>query len=151
VPPFFSRMRMEAPGDLPSVRFRLTAHLDENGVVTDNFPTVLTVDDDCEPTRTAIVNRYDRASIQVHYLPARRDPVDHVSYAANSLLGRLLRASNWQAERTAVTDLSKHISDALAANAGVIDVTARHGTAQGTLEEPPHQYLPRRPGAIVPR
>lgn len=125
VPAFFSHMRMEAPGDLPSVRFRLTAHLDENGVVTDDFVTVLTVDAGGEPTRTASVNRYDRASIQVHYLPARRDPADHVSYAANSLLGRLLRASDWQTERTAVTDLSKKISDALAANAGVIDVTAR--------------------------
>jgi putative ATP-dependent endonuclease of OLD family len=125
VPAFFSHMRMEAPGDLPSVRFRLSAHLDENGVVTDDLVTVLTVDADGEPTRTAAVNRYDRASIQVHYLPARRDPADHVSYAANSLLGRLLRASDWQTERTAVTDLSKKISDALAANAGVIDVTAR--------------------------
>jgi putative ATP-dependent endonuclease of OLD family len=125
VPAFFTHMRMEAPGELPSVRFRLTAQLDENGLVTEDFVTVLASGADGEPTRTAAVNRYDRASIQVHYLPARRDPADHVSFAANTLLGRLLRASDWQAERTTVTDLSTQISDALATNAGVSDITTR--------------------------
>lgn len=125
VPAFFTHMRMEAPGELPSVRFRLTAHLDENGLVTEDFVTVLATGADEEPTRTAAVNRYDRASIQVHYLPARRDPADHVSFAANALLGRLLRASDWQAERTTVTDLSTQISAALATNAGVSDITTR--------------------------
>lgn len=124
VPPHFAHMRMETDDERPTVRFRLTAHLDENGEITHELAYVLAVDADGEPTRTAAVNRYDRGAIQVHYLPARRDPADHVSYAANTLLGRLLRAAAWQTERTTVTALSKDISDALAANAAVADITS---------------------------
>lgn len=124
VPPHFAHIRMETGDERPTVRFRLTAHLDENGEITDEFVYVLAVDANGEPTRKAAVNRFDRASIQVHYLPARRDPASHVSYAANSLIGRLLRSADWQVQRTAVTDLSKNISDALAANSAVAGVAS---------------------------
>ncbi len=129
VPPHFTHMRMDIDGSRPTVRFRLTAHLDENSEVTDEFVYVLAVDADGEPTRKAVVNRFDRATIQVHYLPARRDPANHVSYAANTLIGRLLRAADWQVERAAVTELSKNISDELAANVAVTGV-ASHLTTQ---------------------
>jgi len=132
VPPHFAHMRMETGDERPTVRFRLTAHLDENGDITEEFAYVLAVDANSEPTRKTTVNRYDRAAIQVHYLPARRNPANHVSYAANTLLGRLLRAADWQVERTTVTGLSKNISDTLAANAAVAGV-ASHLTAQWQL------------------
>lgn len=122
VPPHFAHMRMNDRDGLPTVRFRLNAHLDENGGITDDLVYVLAVDGKDEPIRTAVVNRYDRGTIQVHYLPARRDPADHVSYAANSLLGRLLRAADWSAERAAVNELGKTISDALAANTAIARV-----------------------------
>jgi hypothetical protein len=95
VPPHFTHMRMESADSVPTVRFRLTAELDEDGEINQDLAHVLAVGDDGEPIRTAAVNRYDRGAIQVHYLPARRDPADHVSYAANSLLGRLLRAADF--------------------------------------------------------
>lgn len=122
VPPHFAHMRMNDQSGLPTVRFRLNAHLDENGDITDDLVYVLAVDGNDEPIRTAVVNRYDRGTIQVHYLPARRDPADHVSYAANSLLGRLLRAADWRAERATVNELGKTISDALAANTAIARV-----------------------------
>jgi putative ATP-dependent endonuclease of OLD family len=129
VPPHFAHMRMETDDQRPTVRFRLTAHLDETGEPTEEFAYVLAVDANGEPTRKAAVNRFDRAASQVHYLPARHDPANHVSYAANTLLGRLLRAADWQLERTTVAGLSKNISEALAANAAVAGV-ASHLTAQ---------------------
>jgi len=122
VPPHFAHMRMNDRNGQATVRFRLTAHLDENGEITEDFVYVLAVDNTDEPTRTAVVNRYDRSTIQVHYLPARRDPADHVSYAANSLLGRLLRAADWRAERSTVSEMGKTISDTLAANAAIARV-----------------------------
>jgi putative ATP-dependent endonuclease of the OLD family len=129
VPPHFAHMRMGTVDERPTVRFRLTADLDESGDITGELAYVLAVDADGEPTRKATVNRFDRAAIQVHYLPARRNPADHVSYAANTLLGRLLRAADWKMEQTTVTGLSKEISDALAANAAVASV-ASHLTTQ---------------------
>ncbi|SDO16589.1 ATP-dependent endonuclease [Geodermatophilus sp. DSM 45219] len=124
VPPHFTHMRMESVDGVPTVRFRLTAELDEDGEINQELAHVLAVGDDDEPIRLAAVNRYDRGAIQVHYLPARRDPADHVSYAANSLLGRLLRAADWQSQRDTVTGLGEQISEALAANAAIADVTS---------------------------
>ncbi|WP_433714986.1 hypothetical protein ACQP2U_13710 [Nocardia sp. CA-084685] len=119
VPPHFAHMRLDALDGQPTARFRLNAHLDENGDITDDLVYVLAVDGNDEPTRTAVVNRYDRGTIQVHYLPARRNLADHVSYAANSLLGRLLRAADWRAERATVNELGKTISDTLATNTAI--------------------------------
>ena len=65
------------------------------------------------------VSRHDRNSIQVHYLPVRRDPSDQVSYAASSLLGRALRSANWTGERDTVEELARDVSEALSGNVGV--------------------------------
>lgn len=133
IPSHFSHMRMEIDDKHPTVRFRLTAHLDENGEITDELTYVLAVDTNGEPTRKVAVNRFDRATIQVHYLPARRDPANHVSYAANTLLGRLLRAANWQVERAAVADLSKKISESLTANTAITGVASHLATQWQSL------------------
>lgn len=125
VAPFFAHMRMETAADPPIVRFRLTANFDESGDITEDLAYVLAIDDTGEPTRTAAVSRYDRNAVQVHYLPARRNPKDHVSYAANALLGRLLRAADWESERTKVAALSRDLSDALAANTAVAEMGTR--------------------------
>lgn len=124
VPPHFAHMRMETDDGVPTVRFRLTGELDEDGEVTQELAHVIAVDNDDKPTRTVAVNRFDRGVIQVHYLPARRDPADHVSYAANSLLGRLLRAADWKSERDSITELGQQISDTLAANAAITGVAS---------------------------
>ncbi|GLY33417.1 chromosome segregation protein SMC [Kineosporia sp. NBRC 101731] len=124
VPPHFAHMRLDRADGVPVVRFRLTAKLHEDGDVSDELVHVLRVDGDDEPVETAIVNRYDRALIQVHYLPARRDPADHVSYAAHTMLGKLLRAAHWNTERQTVEDLGQQISDALASNPAAFDIGA---------------------------
>lgn len=133
VPPHFAHMRMETDEGVPSVRFRLTAELDEDGEITETLTHVLAVGEDGQPLRTAAVNRYDRAAIHVHYLPARRDPADHVSYATNSLLGRLLRAADWQGQRDTVTNLGQQISETLAAHPAIKDVAAGLATHWGAV------------------
>lgn len=125
VAPFFAHMRMETAGGPPVVRIRLTADLDESGDISEEMSYVLATDAVGEPTHRASFSRYDRNAIQVHYLPARRNPKDHVSYAASALLGRLLRAADWELERTTVATLSRNLSDALAANAGVAEMGTR--------------------------
>ncbi|MBF6094988.1 ATP-dependent nuclease [Nocardia cyriacigeorgica] len=133
VPPHFAHMRMTDNDGKPRVRFRLTGHLDENGEITDELVYVLAVDDQDEPSRTAVVNRHDRGTIQVHYLPARRDPADHVSYASSSLLGRLMRAANWQSERATVSHLGKTISDVMTGNVAISSVVADLAGRWGSL------------------
>lgn len=125
IPGHFAHMRLESADGLPRVRFRLTALMDEDGDIEESFVYVLQADAHGEPTKTAVVSKHDRGAIQVHYLPARRDPSDHVSYAANSLLGRTLRAADWHAEREAVAQLTEEIGKALAGNAAIAGVDAK--------------------------
>lgn len=119
IPPHFAHMRLDSAEGIPRVRFRLDAKLDADGEIDDVLNYVLDVDADGQPLAKHPVPRPDRNNIHVHYLPARRDPSDHIAYTANSLLGRALRAVNWQAERATIKDLTDQISAALAGNSAV--------------------------------
>lgn len=115
----FSHLQMETDDTSVRIRFRLHASLDEDGDIEESFTHVTQVDDDGVPTVQGRVSKQDRAAVQVHYLPARRNPADHISYAANALLGRALRAANWSAERQMISALTEQISAALVGNASV--------------------------------
>lgn len=119
VAPHFGHMRLDEPGGIPRVRFRLSATLGADSDIEESLVYVLDVDADGNPLSTAVVPRAERSHIQVHYLPARRDPADHIAYGANALLGRLLRAVNWDTEREEIKGLTDQISGSLAANASV--------------------------------
>ena len=122
VPGNFAHMLMEPDDESVLVRFRLRANLDQDGEVEETFTNVTSVDDHGAVEEEGAVSRQDRNAIQVHYLPARRNPADHISYSANALLGRVLRAANWTAEREAIGELTGAITAALAGNAAVADI-----------------------------
>ncbi|MBF4302820.1 ATP-dependent nuclease, partial [Vibrio anguillarum] len=90
-----------------------------DGDIDESLIYVLEVDDNQQPKSTAKVSRTDRSQIQIHYLPARRDPAEHITFGANALLGRMLRAVNWETEREAVKGHTDQISASLAANLSV--------------------------------
>ncbi|WP_031280134.1 ATP-dependent nuclease [Pantoea dispersa] len=119
VAPHFSHMRLDEPDGVPRVRFRLNATMGLDSDIEDALVYVLDVNEDDSPQSVAQVPRAERNHIQVHYLPARRDPADHIAYGANALLGRLLRAVRWDAERETIKGLTDQISDSLAANPSV--------------------------------
>ncbi|MCI5222082.1 MAG: DUF2813 domain-containing protein [Candidatus Electrothrix sp. AR4] len=119
VAPHFSHMRLDIPGGIPRVRYRLSATMGIDGDIDESFVYVLEVDEDDNPTNPQTVPRSERNHIQVHYLPAQRDPSNHIAYSTNALLGRLLRAVNWKNEREEIKGLTDQISESLAANASV--------------------------------
>jgi len=119
VAPHFGHMRLDEPDGIPRVRFRLSAAMGPDGDIEETFAYVLDVNPDGSPLTTAQVPRAERNHIHVHYLPARRDPADHIAYGANALLGRILRAVQWDKERDVIRGLTDGISDSLAANPSV--------------------------------
>lgn len=119
IPGHFAHMQLLSGDGIPCVRVRLTAELDVDGEVNEEIVWVLETNASGEPCKTTTVSKADRNSLQVHYLPARRDPADHVSYAASTLLGRALRAANWKDEKVTITNLSGLISEALVDNAAI--------------------------------
>jgi len=119
VPPNFAHMRLDTADGIPRVRFRLDATLGVDDDIEENFVYVLDVDSDDEPLNSSKVPRSERNIIHVHYLPARRDPADHITYSTNALLGRLLRAVQWTNERDLIKGLTDQISSQMASNPSI--------------------------------
>lgn len=125
VPPHFRHMRLDDANGVPRIRYRLEAAMGIAGDIEDTLFYVLDLDDEGKPINKAQVPRAERNNIQVHYLPARRDPADHIAYTANALLGRTLRAVNWDTERSAIKGLTDQISNSLAMNISVTDLSSK--------------------------
>lgn len=135
VAPHFSHMRLDEIDGTPRVRFRLNATMGLDGDIEESMVYVLDINADGSPMTTAQVPRSERNHIHVHYLPARRDPADHIAYGANALLGRMLRAVNWDAERSVIKGLTDQISDSLAANPSINAFSTRLKTAWAALHK----------------
>lgn len=135
VAPHFAHMRLDELDGIPRVRYRLSASLGVDGDIEESMTYVLDLDADGEPLSTAQVPRAERNHIHVHYLPAQRDPADHIAYGANALLGRMLRAVKWDAERDTIKTLTDQISDSLAANPSVNTLSESLKTTWATLHK----------------
>jgi len=119
VPGNFAHMQLVSEDGPARMRFRLQAAIDVDGDIEETFTCVVREDDDGVPIEESRVSKQDRNAIQVHYIPARRDPTDHISYSANALLGRALRAADWSAEREDIRDLTGQIGDSLVDNEAI--------------------------------
>lgn len=119
IPPQFGHMRLQDGAALPTVSIRLNATMDIDGDIQDELIYVLSTDAAGNPVDKHTVSSLDRKSIQVHYLPARRDPAEHITYSTNALLGRLLRAANWTDNLVKIKACMDQVSDNLEGNAAV--------------------------------
>ncbi len=125
IPTHFAHMRLDDANGIPRVRFRLNASMGLDGDIEDTLLYVLDLNTDGSPLNPVPVPRAERNNIQVHYLPARRDPADHIAFSANALLGRLLRAVNWDGERKEIKSLTDQISSNLAKNSSVSSLSTK--------------------------
>ncbi len=135
VPSHFAHMSLKVKGGVPTVRYRLEAQLNSDGEVDDWLYYVLETDNENAPSKKSEVPKAQRNCIHVHYLPARRDPLDHISFSAGSLLGRALRATNWQTESEQVVTLTKAITEALAGNEAVVEISSQLSTQWSSLHK----------------
>jgi len=135
VAPHFGHMRLDEPDGIPRVRFRLSATMGVDGDIEETFVYVLDLNPDGSPLSTAQVPRAERNHIHVHYLPARRDPAEHIAYGANALLGRMLRAVHWDNERDTIKGLTDQISNSLADNPSVDALSESLKTTWGSLHK----------------
>lgn len=119
IPGNFAHMQLVTEDGPAQVRFRLRATIDQDDEIEESFTYVTKVDEDDNVLEESRVSKQDRNAIQVHYIPARRDPSNHISYSANALLGRALRSANWSTEREQISTLTEQISDTLVGNAAI--------------------------------
>lgn len=135
VAPHFGHMRLDIAESLPRVRYRLTASMGIDGDIEETMVYVLDLNADGSPLTTAQVQRAERNHIQVHYLPARRDPAEHIAFGTNALLGRMLRAVNWDDEREKIKDLTDQISESQTDNPSITTLSESLKTAWSTLHK----------------
>jgi len=135
IPGHFAHLQLESADSVPRVRLRLEAQLDDDGDIDEQLYYVVQIDEHGAPVRKVPASRHDRNQIQMHYLSARRDPTDHISYTANSLMGRALRAANWQAEQKEIAELTRAIGDALAGNAAIAGIGTQLAACWGALHK----------------
>jgi len=119
IPEFFNQMRLDKGAEIPRIRYRLIASMGIDGDIEENLYYILDVDENNEPLNKTLVPRTDHNRIQAHYLPARRDPSNHIGFGTNALLGRLLRAINWEDERENITSLADQINSCLTENLSI--------------------------------
>lgn len=142
VPGNFAHMQLVAAEGPAQVRFRVKAIIDQDHEIEESFTFVISEDEDGNPTEESHVSKQDRSAIQVHYLPARRDPADHISYSANALLGRALRSANWSAEREEIGTLTTQIGNELRDNAAIGGIAAALTEHWGDLHKGNHYANP---------
>lgn len=142
VPGNFAHMQLVAAEGPAQVRFRLKATIDQDDDIEESFTFVISEDDVGNPTEESRVSKQDRNAIQVHYLPARRDPADHISYSANALLGRALRSADWSVEREEISALTEQIGDELRNNAAIEGIATALTDQWGGLHKGSHYANP---------
>lgn len=120
---FFKQMSMaRSDSDRPRMVVRLTASLDSDGIVEEKIEYVRIKNGECS---FITMPRTDRNKIAVYYLPARRDPSDQISYTASSMMGKILRATEWKNQRREIAEKFSEISDSIIKNT-VIEVIGKH-------------------------
>ncbi|MEA5551310.1 AAA family ATPase [Anabaena cylindrica UHCC 0172] len=116
VPVCFNHMVVFEPNGIPIVRVRLEAKWIDDGTVDGDIeqklfwiptPNELPTEQEkiiCLPT--------DRARIQVHYIPAIRDPSSQLTSSSGAMIGRLLKAIEWSsATQESIKSTSKQIRE----------------------------------------
>jgi putative ATP-dependent endonuclease of the OLD family len=140
VPGCFNQMIVEAPGAVPFCRVRLdatwrTSHQPE-GEIEETLSWVLTADDEVKDDDKVKMDSFDRARIQVLYVPASRDPARHLHKVAGSLIHPLLRAVRWSDEtRQTAKKAAESVQAAFRGEEGVQQIEAAIGEQWRALHE----------------
>lgn len=127
IAPAFHQMIVGGPGEPPHCRIRLEATwIDDgtaDGAVEQRLWWLLSAEAEPVDEDKRSVRPHERAAIQAVYAPADRDPADALRYAAQTGLGRFIRAVRWSGEtHDAVEGAAKEIDSALDRTPGVVAI-----------------------------
>lgn len=138
IPPAFNQMIVKDPGEPPYCRLRLEATWVDDGTADGSVEQQLwwLLNSEPEPAdaHRRRVRPHERAMIQAVYAPSDRDPADALRYAAQTGLGRFIRAIRWNDEtHAAVEDAAKEIDAALDRAPGVVAIKEAISTTWSQL------------------
>lgn len=124
----FNQLCFTDPDGSLLLRIRLEAKLtiddlSPEGVVSDSVYYIISDQDEYRENQKKELRRSDRNRIQVHYIPASRNPAKEISTSTKVLIGRLMNAINWDkkedGELTEALNFTKLASDKLVSNEAI--------------------------------
>ena len=118
IPSVFNHMVVESPSGEMHCRLRLEAKWVNDGTVEgdveQNLYWLMASDDPVPDDKKKRISPADRGRIQVHYIPANRDPAPEFSSTARNRAGRVVRDISWsQNTRDSVQQASETIRGVL--------------------------------------
>lgn len=137
IPPCFNHMRFDASGTNLEIIFKLEAAMGAEGDIEDSLYYVLGKESNGED-RLKRVPRAERNHIAVYYLPAKREPLDHIRSGTSSLLGRIVRAVNWAEEGKLFNDAAAELKMLVTANSAIGSINTAITKAWSTLHKGSH-------------
>lgn len=125
----FSHMKVENAGESPYCRVRLEgrwiADGTQEGTIEQRMFWVRSLDDIPEDADKHTLAAHERSLIQVHYVPAARDPIKQIRYVTGSMVNRLFKALLWSKEtRTAIDTAASDANSAFDKQTGVDTIHA---------------------------
>lgn len=95
----FQQMIIDEHGAEPYCRIRLESKWINSSIpggdIEQNIYWITTSSDVVDDTNKQPLNNYDRSIIQLHYIPATRNPLEHLKQSSNSIMNKLLMSINW--------------------------------------------------------
>jgi putative ATP-dependent endonuclease of the OLD family len=95
----FQQMIIDENGGEPYCRIRLESKWINSSIpggdIEQNIYWITTSSDIVDDTNKQPLNNYDRSIIQLHYIPATRNPLEHLKQSSNSIMNKLLMSINW--------------------------------------------------------
>jgi len=118
IPPCFNHMRLAEDGKILTIRYRLEATMGIDGDIEESLFYIIGKEADGS-VKKKHVSRAERNHIAVHYIPAKRDPNDHIQASTTSLLGRIIRAIDWSKEDEDFAGITTGIKDLISKNSAI--------------------------------
>lgn len=147
VPPCFNHMVVEELNSIPFVRVRLEAKwIDDgtiDGAVEQKLWWVRTDDEWPKDDKKRPCEASERGLIQVHYVPATRDPSSQLTSATGAMVGRLLRAIAWSPEtQQSIQAASQQIREVFGQESAITSINQTLASRWQDLHDDPFDAEP---------
>lgn len=138
IAPSFNQMIVDGPDEPPYCKIRLEATWTDDGTADGTIDQqlfwLLSAQSEPSDADKRRVLPHERAMIQAVYAPADRDPANALRYAAQTGLGRFIRAVRWNDEtRVIVEGAANEIDAALDRTPGVVAIKEAISTTWSQL------------------
>ncbi|MBW4512131.1 MAG: AAA family ATPase [Scytonematopsis contorta HA4267-MV1] len=132
VPACFNHMAIDGENGTPFVRIRLEAKWVDDGTIDGDIEQKLwwvqTAHESPANEEKRPCEASERGLIQVHYIPATRDPSSQLTSAAGAVLGRLLKSVAWSTEtQDTIQTASKQIREVFGKETAIASINQTLG------------------------